>query len=100
MSKVKVRIEGHYEVREISYGKDYVWVPGHALIECDCGQVTDADANHTICSNCGADHSAVVQQVVGRHLSDDVLHPWHPDYEDWLRHRKGREHASEFYEPE
>ena len=44
MTKVKVSIEGHYEVQEIPYGKDYRWVPAHALIECGCGQTIDAAA--------------------------------------------------------
>lgn len=75
MSKVRVRIEGHYEVQEVAYGKDYVWQPGHALIECDCGQALDSDEHHAICPNCGADHTGVVREVVGRHLPDEVLHP-------------------------
>jgi len=29
-------------------------------------------------------------EVVGRHLSDDVLHPWHRDYEQRQRF-KGRQ---------
>ena len=49
MTKVKVSIEGHYEVQEIPYGKDYRWVPAHALIECDCGQTMDTDAHHATC---------------------------------------------------
>lgn len=100
MSKVKVSIEGHYEVREFAFGKDYVWQPGHALIECDCGQTLDADERHTICPNCGTDHTDVVRQVVGRHLSEDVLHPWHPDYESWVAHRKKSYGESEDYASE
>jgi hypothetical protein len=76
MSKVKVSIEGHYEVQEMSNGKDYVWQPSHSIIACDCGQVMDADEHHTTCPNCGAEHSDLMQQVVGRQLSDDVLHPF------------------------
>ena len=83
MSKVKVSIEGHYQVEASPYGKDYVWTPAHALIECDCGQVMDADEHHTICPNCGSDHTALMREVVGRHLSEEVLHPWHRDYEEW-----------------
>jgi|SRR5215207_2453909 len=90
MTKVKVKIEGHYEVQEIRYGKDYKWVPAHALIECDCGQAMDADAHHTACPRCGADHTAVVREVVGRHLGDEVLHPWHAEYEEWIRFKEGR----------
>lgn len=100
MSKVRVRIEGHYEVQEVAYGKDYVWQPGHALIECDCGQALDANEHHAACPNCGADHTAVVREVVGRHLSDEVLHPWHPDYESWIAYRKSEGYVSEFDELE
>jgi hypothetical protein len=59
VSRVKVRIEGHYEVEDSPYAKDYVWSPAHALIECDCGQVMDADEHHTGYPNCGTDHSAL-----------------------------------------
>ena len=88
MTKVKVKIEGHYEVEELPYGKDYKWVPAHALIECDCGQTMDIDTKHTVCPNCGADHAAVIQEVAGRHLSDEVLHPWHTEYEAWTRFKE------------
>jgi hypothetical protein len=57
VSTVKVGIEGHYDVREMPCGKDYLWQPAHALIECDCGQVMDADEHHTTCSNCGVDNT-------------------------------------------
>jgi hypothetical protein len=88
MSKVKVRIEGHYEAREGAYGKDYAWKPAHALIERDCGQEFDADTSHPACSNCGRDHASIVREVAGRHLSEEVLHPWHPDYEAWVAFRE------------
>lgn len=98
MSKVRVRIEGHYEAQDVPYGRDYVWRPTHAILECGCGQVMDADIHHTTCPACGADHAPVVKEVVGRHLTDEVLHPWHPEYEDWMRHRKNEEGLSEFDE--
>ena len=93
MTKVKVKIEGHYEVEEIAYGKDYKWVPAHALIECDCGRTMDTDARHTICPGCGTDHTQVVREASGRHLSGEVLHPWHAEYEEWVRFK---ERHSEF----
>jgi hypothetical protein len=98
MSKVKVSIEGHYEIREMSYGKDYVWQPSHAIIACDCGRVMDVDEHHTTCPNCGTDHSDLMRQVAGRHLSDDVLHPWHRDYEEWQRFKEGRGEYQEWLE--
>lgn len=86
--KVKVEISGHYEVQRIPYGKDYKWVPAHALIECDCGQTMDVDINHTTCPRCGVDHTTVVKEITGRHLADEILHPWHPEYEEWLRYKE------------
>lgn len=71
-----------------SYGRAYLWVP--ALVECECDQVMDADAHHTTCPNCGGEHSDVMKEVVGRHLSDEVLHPWRPDYEDWRKFNENR----------
>ncbi len=98
MSRVKVRIEGHYEVEDSPCAKDYVWCPAHALIECNCAQVMDADEHHTACPNCGTDHSALIQKVVGRHLSEEVLHPWHPDYEEWQRFKENRTEYQEWLE--
>ena len=30
-TQIKERIEGHYEVEEVPYGRVYRWVPGHVL---------------------------------------------------------------------
>lgn len=98
MSKIKVSIEGHYVVEDLPYGKDYVWVPAHALVECDCGQVMAADANHTTCPGCGADRADVLREISGRHLGEEVLHPWHPDYEAWRKFREDRTEYQEWQE--
>jgi hypothetical protein len=95
VSRVKVRIEGHYEVRELPYGRDYVWEPAHAVVECDCGYEMQVDSQHTTCPNCGTDHEAAVKDVAGRHLSEEVLHPWHAEYEEWLEFRENR---TEYFE--
>jgi predicted RNA-binding Zn-ribbon protein involved in translation (DUF1610 family) len=98
MTKVRVEITGHYEVQEVPYGKDYKWVPAHALIECDCEQVMDVDTHQTVCPNCGTDHAAVVRKVAGRYLSDEVLHPWHPEYEAWIKCRESHAEYQEWLE--
>jgi hypothetical protein len=98
LSKVKVCIEGHYEVEDLPYGKDYVWFPAHALIECDCGQVMDADEHHTTCPKCGADRENVLREVAGRHLGEEDLHPWHPDYELWRTFKENRTEYQEWLE--
>ncbi len=100
VSKVKARIEGHYEVQENAYGKDYAWKPARALIECDCGREFDADMNHPACPNCGHDYASVAREVAGRHLPDEVLHPWHPDYEAWVRFEEGHPGYDEWRDKE
>ena len=47
--------------------------------------------HHTTCPNCGAEHSDLMRKMVGRHLRDDVLHPWHRDYEEWQRFKESEE---------
>jgi hypothetical protein len=79
---------GHYEVQEIPYGKDYKWVSVRTLTHCDCGHKMNLDIHHTVCPGCNTDHAAVVREVAGRHLADEVLHPWHPGYEAWLRFKE------------
>lgn len=98
MTKVKVKIEGHYEVEEIPYGKDYRWVPAHALIECDCGRVMDVDSRHTVCPGCGSDHAAVIEEIAGRHLADEDLRPWRRDYEAQAKSRQGHREDQEWLE--
>jgi hypothetical protein len=84
MTKVRARIEGHYEVRRLPYGTDYVWAPGRALIECDCGHTMDVDARHTVCPGCGHDHATFVLAVIEA-PQGEVPHPWQPAYETWRR---------------
>jgi hypothetical protein len=39
--------------------------------------------------SCGTDHTAAIREVVGRHLGEEeVLHPWHPGYEEWIRFKE------------
>lgn len=98
MTRVKVRVEGHYEVEKLPYGKDYKWVPAHARVECECGRVMEVDTRHTVCPGCGTDHTQVVREIAGRHLSEDVLHPWRPDYEAWVRSRRSHSEEEEWQE--
>ena len=77
--------EGHYEVQETSYGKDYVWSTECVVVECDCGDRPVLSASETVCG-CGADHAALVREVLAsRQASDRTLHPWEVEYQEWLR---------------
>ena len=52
------RVSGHYDVREIEFGRVYRWRPGCVVVECDrCGERPALTGSRTTCS-CGADYEA------------------------------------------
>ena len=83
MTKIIVRLEGHYEVHEKPFSRAYEWHPGCVTLECDCGQNLTLDAASTVstCSRCGADHSDIIQDIKAREdrLRHEITHPWHYD---------------------
>jgi hypothetical protein len=82
MTKISVRIEGHYEVKEDPFSRAYEWQPGCVVLECDCGQeLTLTGASTVPTCRCGADHSAIVQDIQEREgrLRDEITHPWRYD---------------------
>lgn len=75
---VIARFEAHYEAQEVPFGVVYRWCPECLLIECGCGESLTLTCSMTTCSECGADHTAIVRKelaAAGR-LGDEVLHPW------------------------
>jgi hypothetical protein len=77
--------EGHYEVQETSYGKDYVWCTECVVVECDCGERPVLSASETVCG-CGADHAALVREVLAiRQASEGIPHPWDAEYDEWRK---------------
>lgn len=98
MTTVIERTEGHYEVREIPYGKGYVWCPDCVVVECDCKERLTLTAAETICK-CGVDHAALIQRELKARSSggegpspEDECREWsrkqeeylHSEYYDWL----------------
>ncbi len=76
-AKVIERIGGYYEALEVPFGVVYQWHPGYLLIECGCGEKLALTCLTSICSECGADHAAVVQEeLAGQCSEDEALHPW------------------------
>jgi hypothetical protein len=67
---------GHYEVREIPYGKVYGWRPERLVFECGCGE-THVSAGAEIACSCGAVYAG------GPGSEDEPCHPWLRDYEEW-----------------
>jgi hypothetical protein len=77
--------EGHYEVTKTSYGEAYVWCPGCVVVECDCGERPVLRSSDTAC-RCGADHESLVREVLGSAgSSEEALHPWEAEYQEWRR---------------
>jgi hypothetical protein len=79
MTRVTVRIEGHYEVHEAPFSRSYEWHPASLTLVCDCGEeLTLTGASTTITCRCGADHSALINDIQEREtqLRQAVAHPW------------------------
>ncbi len=79
MTRITVRVEGHYEVHEAPFSRSYEWHPGCITLVCDCGEeftLTGASIDFTC--QCGADHSALINDIRAREnqLRDAVTHPW------------------------
>ena len=77
------RVEAHYEVREVPFGKVYEWHPAHIALECECGEklVLTAISTTSACHRCGADLSSFthdLQEREGR-LPDRLTNPWFYD---------------------
>ena len=86
MAKSVARLEGHYEVREATFGRGYDWHPASATLECDCGKkITLTAAASTIPTRrSGVDHSAVIRDTQGReeHSRHEVARPWQHDAQE------------------
>ncbi len=80
MVRVVERSGGRYEVQEVEFGTVYKWCPECVVIECYCGKEQTLTASKNACSECGADHEAIVEEVLDASLGDKVYHPWHNYY--------------------
>ncbi|HEU4848141.1 MAG TPA: hypothetical protein VFT03_08075 [Rubrobacteraceae bacterium] len=83
---------GHYEVREVPYGKVYDWRPDRVVFECDCGETNVSFGSAIVCS-CGTVHN----DVSGEGQQEVSPHPWLEDYEEWRRERDARDLRHEYF---
>lgn len=68
------RIEGHYDVQEVAFGRIYRWCPERIVAECGCGERTVlTDAQVAVCSCCGERLSV---EDAGEDADDEILRPW------------------------
>ena len=82
MTKISVRIEGRYEVKEDPFSRSYEWQPGCVVLECNCGEELTLTGTSTVPTcRCGADHGAIAQDLQEREgrLRHAVTHPWQYD---------------------
>jgi len=90
MTKLSVRIEGHYEVHEDPFSRAYDWHPACVLLKCDCGEELTLTGTSTIpACRCGADHSEIIQDIQEREgrLRHGVTHPWQHDTKEQAQQR-------------
>ena len=88
MTRITVRVEGHYEVHEAPFSRSYKWHPSAVTLVCDCGEerTLTGGANTDSTCRCGADHSALIDDALiddvrarESQLRDAVTHPWNHD---------------------
>jgi hypothetical protein len=98
MTQIRERIEGHYEVEEVPYGRVYKWTVGHALVECEnCGQLMIVDPAATACPDCGTDYAEVTRGLEGKPLGkDETYYPERKAYEEWLREEETHPHLKHY----
>ncbi len=90
MTRITVRVEGHYEVHEAPFSRSYKWHPSAVTLVCDCGEeqtFTDASADSSC--RCGADRSALIDDALindirfrESQLRDAVAHPWNHEVKE------------------
>ena len=76
MVKVIECVNAHYEVQDVEMGKVYRWCPERARVECICGEELTLSAFRTACPECGADHAAIIAEVLDACPEDIGDHPW------------------------
>ena len=86
--RIVERVEGHYDVQDVEFGRVYRWCPERFSVECEVCRKKATYKRKTLlasvvrCECCGADDSARLQvrlreESVPRALEDDeALHPW------------------------
>lgn len=78
MARITESGEGHYEAREVPFGKVYEWNPEHVALECECGEKSILTATSVMFTRgrCGADLRGLVHDIRVREgrLADKLAH--------------------------
>jgi hypothetical protein len=83
VAKVIERLDAHYEVQDVEFGKVYKWRPERIVLECRCGQRLSLTASTTSCVEWSTDHALTIRgELADRRERDEVLHPWRYYYSE------------------
>src|SRR5215211_1044745 len=97
MVQMLERVQAHYEIREMPFGKVYEWHPTAVDLECGCGEKVTlrATTTITICSGCGAELGSFAHDIREREgrLPDKITHPWFYDARERAQQHKHDEEA-------
>lgn len=85
---------GHYEVREVPYGKVYDWRPGRAVLKCGCGRSHVSSGSEVACP-CGVVHAGVPER--SGEAAEAPLRPWSEDYQEWRMVREAWDLRREYF---
>ena len=69
-------VQAHYEVQDVEMGKVYRWCPETVVVECTCGEQLTLTAFKTACPEYGADHAAIVEEMLLARPEDKGELPW------------------------
>ncbi len=87
---------GHYEVREVPYGKVYDWRPERVVFECECGETHVWSGSEIACA-CGIGYGGAPADSEDRTPDERSLHPWIEDYEAWREEREAKGLRHEYF---
>src|SRR3982751_5921456 len=82
MTRISVRVEGHYEVHESPFARAYEWHPAYMILECNCGEELALTAQRPVTTcRCGADHGDIIRDIQEREgrVRHEDTHPWRYD---------------------
>jgi hypothetical protein len=83
VQKIIERVQAHYEVHEVPFGKTYEWHRAYVTLECGCVEKVTLNTTSTIltCPQCGTGFAAFIHNIQERerHLPDKLTHPWYYD---------------------
>lgn len=79
MTRIDVRVEGHYEVHATPFAKSYEWHPAYLTLVCDCGaESTSCGTGSTLPTcRCGANFGDLIDDIQEREgrMRSKVTHP-------------------------